>query len=94
VAKKWSESDRSWRVEFWLSEAAAGCPTPGKRTYETRKDARTVLRRLGKPTVDPKGKLVAYLCACGGYHCGSQVLPTRQAARDCATRKLDPPAAA
>lgn len=92
--KKWRISENSRNISFWYSTTEEGCPTPGKRTYETRKDARTVLRRVPKPLEEPKARRAVYHCLCGGWHIGSQIMATREAARDVAARKLEPPAAA
>lgn len=39
------------------------CPTPGKRLYKSRKEARHAKHAKG-------GLLRPYLCACGWYHLG------------------------
>ena len=84
MAKKWKDSDIGDRIPFYPS--GDGCPTPGKRTYDNRKDARTVLRRTTK--ADSQGNLVVYKCPCGGFHVGTRRTGDREDARRVANIKL------
>lgn len=49
--------------------AAQGCPTPGKRRYQTRKHAKRHLRRMAGDGLPTHG-LRAYRCVCGVFHLG------------------------
>lgn len=84
MAKKWAKPDLGSDVPFWFS--GDDCPTPGKRTWETKKDAKTVLSRW--KVSNSKGRLRPYKCpGCGGYHVGSQIYD-RGTSREIALRKL------
>lgn len=59
------------------------CPTPGKRAYATRKDAKRFLRQY-RVAED----LCAYLCPCGVFHVGTPTGFGRDSARQGAVRRL------
>lgn len=59
--------------EMGATRGANDCPTPTKRGYDTRADAKRVVRRFHAKTRRGAGaKSVPYLCVCGFFHVGNQ----------------------
>lgn len=58
--------------EMSATRGANDCPTPTKRGYDTRADAKRVARKFHAKGRRPGAKLVPYLCACGFFHVGNQ----------------------